>query len=66
VIAILKGNDSILKHEYIVIGAHYDHLGVRNNDIYSGADDNASGVVAMLDLARICYAKKDSLKIFFI
>jgi Zn-dependent M28 family amino/carboxypeptidase len=34
--------------EYIVLSAHYDHLGVRNNQIYNGADDNASGVAALL------------------
>lgn len=36
----------------IIIGAHYDHLGKRGNDIYTGADDNASGVAAMLTLAE--------------
>ena len=67
VIAILEGNDAVLKNEYIVIGAHYDHLGMRERDTgkvvyYPGADDNASGVAAVLDLARMLYAKKDSLK----
>lgn len=36
----------------IVITAHYDHLGVRDGHIFHGADDNASGVAAMLELAR--------------
>lgn len=36
----------------IIIGAHYDHLGRRGNDIYYGADDNASGIAAMLTLAE--------------
>lgn len=35
----------------IVIGAHYDHLGMRDNNIYNGSDDNASGVAGMLALA---------------
>ena len=64
VIAILEGSDAGLKNEYIVIGAHYDHLGInsRTNAVFPGADDNASGVAAVLDLSRMLYAKKDSLK----
>jgi hypothetical protein len=41
-----------LPDRYIVVTAHYDHLGVRNGDIYRGADDNASGTAALLQLAR--------------
>jgi hypothetical protein len=37
---------------YVVIGAHYDHLGLREGNIYHGSDDNASGVSAMLALAK--------------
>lgn len=37
---------------YIVVSAHYDHLGIRNGQIYNGADDNASGVAALLQLAE--------------
>ncbi len=36
---------------FIVVSAHYDHLGVRNGQIYNGADDNASGVAVLLQLA---------------
>lgn len=36
---------------YIVVSAHYDHVGVVNGEIYNGADDNASGVASMLELA---------------
>lgn len=42
-----------MSDEYIVIGAHYDHLGVLGGNTYNGADDNASGVTALLDLARV-------------
>ncbi|MFZ2905873.1 MAG: M28 family peptidase [Cyclobacteriaceae bacterium] len=38
--------------ETIIISAHYDHLGIRNNIIFNGADDNASGVAALLSLAQ--------------
>ena len=43
---IIKGKSNTEK--YIVISAHYDHLGVRDKNIYNGADDNASGVAALL------------------
>lgn len=37
---------------YIVVSAHYDHVGVRNGETYNGADDNASGSAAILEFAR--------------
>ncbi len=42
---------SIPSDEYIIVSAHYDHLGTINGSIYNGADDNASGVTALLNLA---------------
>ena len=39
-------------NKYIVVGAHYDHLGIINDTIYNGADDNASGTAALLVLAK--------------
>jgi len=61
VVGILPGGDPKLKEEAIVIGAHYDHLGrggegslaPREGDIHHGADDNASGVAGLLELARM-------------
>lgn len=50
--ALLRGTDSTLSHEVILIGAHYDHLGIRGGQIYPGADDNASGVSMLLEAAR--------------
>ena len=48
--------------EYIVIGAHYDHLGKLGHTIYPGADDNASGVTALLSIARMfCAMKADGV-----
>jgi hypothetical protein len=38
--------------DYVLLSAHYDHLGVRNGNVYPGADDNASGVAVMLEAAR--------------
>ncbi len=39
--------------EYIVVSAHYDHLGIIGGQIYNGADDNASGVTALLTIAQL-------------
>jgi len=59
--AIVPGTDSALRNEYVAISAHYDHIGRMNggqgdaaapNAIHPGADDNASGTAAVLELAR--------------
>ncbi len=55
VAATLEGSDPKLKDEYILITAHFDHLGVRDGLLYPGADDNASGTAMMLELAR-CFS----------
>ena len=62
IIAVLPGKDKHLKHEYIVVGSHYDHLGMggqgsgsRRPDtlgVHPGADDNASGDAVVLELAK--------------
>ena len=62
VVGIIPGNDPVLKDEYIVIGAHYDHLGVMNNEIYNGADDNASGTATIIEMARILKSQQNKLK----
>jgi aminopeptidase YwaD len=61
VIGILPGSDAQLRNEAIVIGSHYDHLGhggqgslaANSTEIHHGADDNASGVAAIIELARL-------------
>ena len=56
VIAHLPGSDPALRGEYLVIGAHFDHVGIRTpvagDSIYNGADDNGSGTAAVLELAE--------------
>ncbi|MFQ6617753.1 MAG: M28 family metallopeptidase, partial [Fidelibacterota bacterium] len=52
VIAYLPGNDQQLREEAVIIGAHYDHLGKRNGEIYYGADDDASGTAALIEIAE--------------
>ena len=50
VIATIPGTDK--KDEYVVISAHYDHLGTRGKDIYYGADDDGSGTAGVMQLAE--------------
>ncbi len=52
VIGYVEGSDPVLKNEVVVIGAHYDHLGRRGDYIFNGADDNGSGSVGVMNLAR--------------
>jgi len=49
---VLEGSDERLKGEYVVVSAHYDHSGIVEGRLYPGADDNASGVSALLAIAR--------------
>ena len=62
IIAVLPGTDKQLRNEYIVVGSHYDHLGMGGKDsgsrrpdtlgVHPGADDNASGDAVVLELAK--------------
>lgn len=53
VVGILEGSDPVLKNEYLIIGAHLDHVGSQAGKIYfPGANDNASGSAALLQIAR--------------
>ena len=56
VVAKLEGSDPVLKDEYVVMTTHWDHFGigdpVNGDNIYNGAQDNASGTAAMIEVAR--------------
>jgi len=73
VIGLLEGSDPILKNEFVVIGAHYDHIGLGERgsrakkdstagSIHNGADDNASGVAGLIELSEFFSCEKESLK----
>jgi hypothetical protein len=66
VVAYLPGSDPELREEYVVIGSHHDHLGVREARIFPGADDNASGAVAMLELARALFVERPKRSVIFV
>lgn len=66
IIGYLEGNDPELKKEFVIIGAHYDHIGIAQNavdgdNIYNGADDNASGTTAVAEMVNY-FAKSKSNK----
>ncbi|MFG0316622.1 MAG: M28 family peptidase [Planctomycetota bacterium JB042] len=52
VVALIEGYDEERSKEFVVVGAHFDHLGRRRDDLYPGADDNASGCAALIEVAR--------------
>jgi aminopeptidase YwaD len=76
VVGMLEGSDPVLKNEYVVIGGHFDHLGmggegsgsrsVEENAVHNGADDNASGTAGVIELAQKLSANRKMLKRSFI
>ena len=66
VVGFIPGSDPELRDEYIVLGAHYDHLGYRlrgrDTVIYHGADDNASGTAVLIEAARKLMEREGELK----
>ncbi len=57
VLAVLPGSDPSLRDEYVIVSAHYDHIGIgfpdaSGDSIYNGADDNGSGTTAVLEIAE--------------
>jgi len=64
IVGFIEGSDSNLKKEFIIIGAHYDHLGygkiVDGDSIANGANDNAAGTSAVLALAKYFASKKNN------
>ena len=70
VVGILEGSDPKLRSEVIVVGAHYDHLGRggegslagREGEVHHGADDNASGVAGLLELARLFSQERGKMR----
>ena len=66
VVGWIAGMDPVLRDEFVVLSSHYDHIGtnplLEGDNVYNGADDNGSGTVAMLEIARAFQrAKSDGL-----
>ncbi len=63
VLAKITGSDKKLRDEYVVIGAHMDHLGMTpQGEVYNGANDNASGTAVVMEIARIMQLDKQKPK----
>jgi hypothetical protein len=52
VVALLRGSDPTLRNQYLLLTAHYDHLGKGPKGIFNGANDNGSGTVSVIEIAR--------------
>jgi len=75
VLGFIEGSDPELKEEVVVIGAHYDHIGLGNygamdssqkGEIHNGADDNASGTCGLIELAEAFSKAKPKRSVLFI
>lgn len=54
IVGIVRGQEAVAPAgEFVVLSAHYDHVGTRGKVVYNGADDNASGTAALLSIARV-------------
>ena len=52
VVGLIEGTDPVLRNEWIILCAHYDHEGTTSNGVFNGADDDASGVAGLLEIAE--------------
>jgi Zn-dependent M28 family amino/carboxypeptidase len=66
VVAYLPGSDPVLKNEYVVLSSHSDHLSFREGRIFPGADDNMSGCVAMLEIAKALMFERPKRSVIFV
>ena len=75
VVGVLRGRDRTLRAEAVIVGAHYDHLGIggpfaldpdSTGSVHNGADDNASGVAALLEIARTLRGRPPARTIVFV
>jgi hypothetical protein len=63
IFGVVEGSDPVLKNEYLIYMAHYDHVGVdASGDVFNGADDNASGSTALLEMAEAFMLEKNKMK----
>ena len=66
VAGLLPGSDPRLGDETILVTSHYDHLGVKDGNLYPGANDNGSGTVAMLEIARLLAGTRLARSVLFV
>jgi Peptidase family M28/PDZ domain len=75
VAAVVRGSDAAMRDQYVIVGAHFDHLGrsafgaldpEAANAIHNGADDNASGTAAVMELARLLHRNPTKRSVIFV
>lgn len=73
VVAVIPGTSPTLKGQVVVVGAHYDHLGLggfgaldTNTTVHNGADDNASGTAALLEIGRLLSGRRPARTIVLV
>ena len=66
VVGLLPGTDPELRDETILVTSHYDHLGVQEAKSYPGANDNGSGTVAMVEVARVLAGTRLARSVLFV
>lgn len=66
VIAYVEGSDPALKHEFVTVGAHLDHVSPPTDAIFNGADDNASGSCGVLEIAEAMAMSKPRRSVLFL
>lgn len=66
VVAYAEGTDPVLRNEYVTISSHHDHNPGREGRIYPGADDNASGVVGMFEIAEALMVERPKRSVVFV
>jgi hypothetical protein len=62
VAGLIEGSDPEMRKEAIVFTAHFDHLGVRRGEVHNGADDNASGTAALIEIGEAFVKQQKNLK----
>lgn len=66
VIAHIEGSDAILKNEYVVVCAHHDHEGISEGEVMAGADDNGTGTVALIEIAKAFMAERPKRSVIIV
>ena len=66
VAGLLPGTDPALRDETVLVTSHYDHLGTHDGMLYPGANDNGSGTVAMVEVARLLAGERLARSVLFV
>ena len=65
VLAVIEGSDPVLKSEFVVVSSHHDGRGIDDGEIIPGADDNLTGVIAMMEIGRALLVERPKRSVLF-